>query len=285
MEVRGSVTVAHPGEGPIVPPAARKPEKIIVEGLTVDFGSHRILDAISLSVESGEFLALVGPSGCGKSTLLRVVAGLLKPSRGRVSIDEAEVQGPSPSRNLVFQDHALYPWRTVSKNIALGLEILGVPPKESRARVERLLALIGLEAFRNHYPHQLSGGMRQRAALARVLAVDPDVLLLDEPFGSLDAMTRLVLQKELLRLWNHSAKTVILVTHDVDEALYLADRIAIMSHLPARIRAVIEVTDPRPRDRASLMNLKRTVLDLLGVEREVRADQPASPERPYFLSL
>ncbi len=274
--------MAHPGEGPIVPPAARKPEKIIVEGLTVDFGSHRILDAISLSVESGEFLALVGPSGCGKSTLLRVVAGLLKPSRGRVLIDGAEVQGPSPSRNLVFQDHALYPWRTVSKNIALGLEILGVPPEESRARLERLLALIGLEAFRNHYPHQLSGGMRQRAALARVLAVDPDVLLLDEPFGSLDAMTRLVLQKELLRLWNHSAKTVILVTHDVDEALYLADRIAIMSHLPARIRAVIEVTDPRPRDRASLMNLKRTVLDLLGVEREVRADHPASARASRF---
>ena len=285
MEVRDTVTVAHPGDGPIVPSAVRKPEKIVVEGLTVDFNSHRVLDGITLSVDSGEFLALVGPSGCGKSTLLRVVAGLLPPTRGRAVIDGEEVQGPSPTRNLVFQDHALYPWRTVSQNIALGLEILSVPPDEIRARIEKLLALIGLQAFRNHYPHQLSGGMRQRAALARVLAVDPDVLLLDEPFGSLDAMTRLTLQKELLRLWNHSAKTVILVTHDVDEALYLADRVAIMSHVPARIRAVIEVTDPRPRDRASLMILKRTVLDLLGVEREAATNQSLLPERPYFLSL
>jgi len=280
MEIRSLVETAEPvqrEEAPSLESASAHRGKIIVQGLFKDFDSLRVLDGIHLEVGGGEFLALVGPSGCGKSTLLRMLAGLMKPSGGQVLIDGEEVCGPSPSRNLVFQEHALFPWRTVSQNVALGLEIFGFPPGEIRRRVKELLGLVGLEGFDDYYPHQISGGMRQRAALARVLAVDPDVLFLDEPFGALDAMTRLTLQKELLRLWNHSGKTVILVTHDVEEALYLADRVAIMSAVPGRIREIIRVKDPRPRDRgsASLVNLKRTVLDLLGLEPKFSQTIPA----------
>ncbi len=243
-------------------------EKIVVEGLTQAFDSLAVIDRIDLIVGAGEFVAIVGPSGCGKSTLLRIIAGLVKPSGGRVRIDGAEVDGPNPRHNLVFQEHALYPWRTVFQNVALGLEMQRQKRGEIESRVNQLLSLVGLKDFAGYYPHQLSGGMRQRAALARVLSVEPDVLLLDEPFGALDAMTRLTLQDELLRLWNHSGKTVILVTHDVEEALVLADRIVIMSTLPGRIREIIDVPGRRPRDRggAALGGLKRTVLGILGLE-------------------
>ncbi len=247
--------------------AARR-QKIAVEKLAQSFGSLKVIDRISLSVAEGEFLAIVGPSGCGKSTLLRVLAGLTAPSAGRVRIDGRDVQGPDPRHNLVFQEHALYPWRTVFHNVALGLEMQRQSREQIKRKVAELLALVGLEQFADYYPHQLSGGMRQRAALARVLAVDPDVLLLDEPFGALDAMTRLTLQDELLRIWLHSRKTVILVTHDVEEALFLADRVIIMSTVPGRIREVIPVMEKRPRDRgsANLASLKRTVLGILGLE-------------------
>jgi NitT/TauT family transport system ATP-binding protein len=249
-------------------PKTGSPHKVVIENLRLSFGSLTVIEQLSLTVGEGEFLAIIGPSGCGKSTLLRLLSGLLKPTAGRVMIDDLEVGEPNPRHNLVFQDHALYPWRTVFQNVALGLEIQKQSREQIRGKVGSLLSLVGLESFAGYYPHQLSGGMRQRAALARVLAVEPDVLLLDEPFGALDAMTRLVLQDELLRLWIDSGKTVVLVTHDVEEALFLADRVVIMSALPGRIREVIEVPERRPRDRGSpaLAQLKRTVLGILGLE-------------------
>ena len=248
--------------------AGGRRQKIAVEKLVQSFDALTVIDRVSLSVAEGEFLAVVGPSGCGKSTLLRVLAGLVAPTAGRVRIDGQEIRGPDPRHNLVFQEHALYPWRTVFQNVALGLEMQRQSREKIARRVRELLALVGLEQFAGYYPHQLSGGMRQRAALARVLAVDPDVLFLDEPFGALDAMTRLILQDELLRIWLDSGKTVILVTHDVEEALFLADRVIIMSTVPGRIREVLPVAEKRPRDRgsANLAALKRTVLGILGLE-------------------
>ena len=247
---------------------ALAPAKISIEKLRQAYGALTVIDSFDLSVADGEFVAIVGPSGCGKSTLLRMISGLAEPSSGRIAIDDLEVVEPNPKHNLVFQEHALYPWRTVFDNVALGLEIQKRDRAAIRARVEPLLQLVGLEKFAGYYPHQLSGGMRQRAALVRVLAVDPDVLLLDEPFGALDAMTRLVLQEELLRLWEHSGKTVVLVTHDVEEALFLADRVVVMSALPGRIREVIEVPGRQPRDRGSavLAQLKRHILGMLGLD-------------------
>lgn len=250
------------------PPGNGQGGKIIVEDLVKLFEDLTVIEHVSLGIRDGEFLAIVGASGCGKSTLLRIMAGLVKPTAGRVLIDGKEVAGPNPRHNLVFQDHALYPWRTVFQNVALGLEMQRQSRRQIEESVTALLALVGLEDFASYYPHQLSGGMRQRAALARVLAVDPDVLFLDEPFGALDAMTRLTLQDELLRIWVNSGKTVVLVTHDVEEALVLADRVVIMSAIPGRIRQIIEVKERRPRDRgsASLGSLKRTVLGILGLE-------------------
>jgi NitT/TauT family transport system ATP-binding protein len=243
-------------------------KKITVENLRQAYGTLTVIERFNLTVGDGEFVAIVGPSGCGKSTLLRMISGLARPSAGRIVIDDVEVAAPNPKHNLVFQDHALYPWRTVYDNVALGLEIQKRDAAAIRDRIEPLLRLVGLEKFAGYYPHQLSGGMRQRAALIRVLAVDPDVLLLDEPFGALDAMTRLVLQDELLRLWEHSGKTVVLVTHDVEEALFLADRVIVMSALPGRIREIIEVPGRQPRDRgnATLAQLKRHILEILGLE-------------------
>ena len=245
--------------------------KLIIEDLSHFFGSLCVMEKLNLAVDAGEFLAIVGPSGCGKSTLLRIMAGLVKPNEGRVIIDDVEVTGPNPRHNMVFQDHALYPWRTVFQNVSLGLEIQKQHPAAIREKVESLLSLVGLERFPSYYPHQLSGGMRQRAALARALAVEPDVLFLDEPFGALDAMTRLVLQNELLKLWLDSGKTVVLVTHDVEEALFLADRIVVMSALPGRVRDIFHVTEPRPRDRgsAALAPVKRAILKILGLESAI----------------
>lgn len=243
--------------------------KINVENLSQSFGSLWVIEGLNLTVGEGEFLALIGPSGCGKSTLLRIMSGLMKPTAGRVLIDNRVVDQPHPKHNLVFQEHALYPWRTVFH--ALGLELQNRSRGEIAEKVGALLSLVGLEKFANFYPHQLSGGMRQRAALARVLAVDPDVLFMDEPFGALDAMTRLVLQDELLRLWDRSGKTVVLVTHDVEEAIFLADRIIIMSALPGRIREIVGVPGRQPRDRGSpsLAHLKRNILATLGLESAI----------------
>lgn len=240
---------------------------IELQGVSKWFGDLHVLDNVSLAVPQGQFGVIVGPTGCGKSTILRMVAGLEHPDSGKVLKDGRPVRGPGPDRMLIFQEHALFPWRTVAENVAFGLELVGVRPAERAARVAEMLARVGLQGFEDYYPHQLSGGMRQRAAIARALVMDPEVLLLDEPFGPLDAMTRLVMQNELLRLWEGSGKTVLMVTHDIEEAIYLADRLFVMSHRPARVLREIEVDLPRPRSRtdAGFVRLRGQILALLQI--------------------
>jgi NitT/TauT family transport system ATP-binding protein len=224
-----------------------------------------VLDNIDLSVAPGEFVALLGPSGCGKSTLLRLIAGLEPPASGDLLEDGVPITTPDPSRILVFQDPTLFPWRTVWKNVAIGLEARGLLPAQKQ-RVADALALVRLGEFANAYPHQLSGGMAQRAALARALVNDPHLLLLDEPLGKLDSLTRLAMQNELLSLWQKVGFTALLVTHDVEEALLLADRVIVLSDRPARIIAEFRVDKPQPRrrDDPDLVHLRQTVLATLG---------------------
>jgi NitT/TauT family transport system ATP-binding protein len=224
-----------------------------------------VLDDIGFRVERGEFVALLGPSGCGKSTLLRLIAGLEPPCFGSLLVDATPITGPHPSRVLVFQDPTLYPWRTVRRNAALGLEARGL---KTSPRVDQALRLVGLTNFADAYPHQLSGGMAQRAALARALVNDPSVLLLDEPLGKLDSMTRITMQGELGTLWERSGFTALLVTHDVEEALFLAQRVIVLSDRPARIKADLLVDLPYPRHRGDpyLAALRREVLGLLGLD-------------------
>jgi NitT/TauT family transport system ATP-binding protein len=224
-----------------------------------------VLDRIDLAIEPGAFVALLGPSGCGKSTLLRLAAGLEPPDAGRLDLDGAAITGPDPSRLLVFQDPTLYPWRTVRGNVSLGLEARGLL-RHNRHRVDAALARVGLADFADAYPHQLSGGMAQRTALARALVNDPRLLLLDEPLGKLDALTRLTLQGELVRLWQETGLTAILVTHDVEEALVLAQRVVVLSDRPARIRADIanDAPYPRHRDDPDLIRRRREILAILG---------------------
>jgi sulfonate transport system ATP-binding protein len=204
---------------------------------------------INLSVPAGCFLSIVGSSGCGKSTLLRTIAGLEQPSAGSVTLDGRRVTGPGLDRGMVFQDPRLLPWLTVERNIAFGLNHR--PRSEVRDLVQSHLALVGLEAFAGAYPHQLSGGMAQRVAIARALVNSPRLLLLDEPFGALDAMTRIQMQQEILRIWQAARTTMILVTHDIDEAVFLGDLVVVMSSRPGTIRKTMRVNAPRPRDRSS----------------------------------
>ena len=222
------------------------------------------LDDVSLTVEAGELICLVGPSGCGKSTLLRLIAGLDTPSGGDVIVGEEEITGPSAQRGLVFQDPNLFPWLTVRRNIEAGLVARGVLA-EKRSEVEEFMRLVGLEEFANAFPHHLSGGMAQRAALARALINHPRVLLLDEPLGALDAFTRMRMQDEVLRLWQARGTTMLFVTHDIDEAIYMSDRIVIMTPRPGRIERVIPVELPRPRDRGGreFLQLRGEILELL----------------------
>ena len=198
------------------------------------------LDQVSLSVASREFVALLGPSGCGKSTLLYLIGGFLPVESGTISVDGKRVQGPGPDRGIVFQHFALFPWKTVRGNILYGLERQGMPKVEREQRALDFIKLVGLAGFEDSYPSQLSGGMKQRAAIARTLAFDPSILLMDEPFGALDAQTRGLMQGELLRIWQRTPKTVIFVTHDVQEAVYLAERVAVMSARPGRIKTIID---------------------------------------------
>ncbi|MDM7935175.1 MAG: ABC transporter ATP-binding protein [Methanothrix sp.] len=211
-----------------------------------------VLRDINLSISENEFVCFVGPSGCGKTTLLRIIAGLEDPTTGTVTLSGEPIMGPGPERGMVFQEYSLFPWRTVLDNVAFGLELKGVPSEERRGRAREYLRMVGLERFEARYPHELSGGMKQRVAIARALVNDPRALLMDEPFGALDAQTRNVMQSELLRIWEERRKTVVFVTHSVDEAIYLADRIVIMSARPGRIKDVIEVDLPRPRKRTSI---------------------------------
>jgi NitT/TauT family transport system ATP-binding protein len=199
------------------------------------------LDNVSLSVRDREFVALLGPSGCGKSTLLYLVGGFLPVEAGSIVVEDRPVAGPGPDRGIVFQHFALFPWKTVLQNVLYGPEKLGLPKDERERRARDFIDLVGLAGFEDSYPSQLSGGMKQRAAIARTLAVDPRILLMDEPFGALDAQTRSLMQDELLRIWQRSRKTVIFVTHDVQEAVFLAERIAVMSARPGRVKEIVEV--------------------------------------------
>lgn len=229
---------------------------------------HRlpVLERVSLDVAPGEFVALLGPSGCGKSTLLRLVAGLETADRGTLQADGAQITGPDPSRVVVFQDPTLYPWRKVWDNVALGLEAQGLL-KTTRGKVDQALAKVGLSEFARAYPRQLSGGMAQRVALARALVNEPRLLILDEPLGKLDSLTRIAMQQELVDLWQRQGYTVLLVTHDVEEALLLANRVIVFSDRPATIKAelTIERDYPRHRDDPYLLGLRKRILGLLGL--------------------
>ena len=226
-----------------------------------------VLDRIHLRVERGEFIALLGPSGCGKSTLLRLVAGLEPPSEGELVVEGKPILGPDPSRVVVFQAPTLFPWRNVWDNVALGLEAQGLL-KSRRARVDETLRLVGLTGFAKAYPHQLSGGMAQRVALARALVNDPEMLILDEPLGKLDSLTRLTMQGEIVNLWRNAGFTTLLVTHDIEEALLMATRIVVLSERPAVVKADIRLDKPYPRHRGDpdLVAKRQELLGLLGFE-------------------
>jgi NitT/TauT family transport system ATP-binding protein len=249
--------------------------KLLVDHVSKRFptetGEVEALRDITLEVREGEFICLLGPSGCGKTTLLRIVAGLEQPTEGRILVDGEPVEGPTPRLGMIFQDYSLYPWRTVIDNIAFGLELAGVGKADRTAQAREYLELVGLGEFGDAFPYELSGGMRQRVAVARALATDPAVVLMDEPFGALDAQTRNAMQRELLDIWSKTRKTVLFVTHSVDEAVFLADRIVVLTARPGRIREVVDVPEPRPRDRTceACAALRRYVLGLIDEVRQV----------------
>jgi len=210
------------------------------------------LGGLSLDVYAGEILCIVGSSGCGKSTLLSLIAGFQQPTSGRILLHDTPITGVDTRCGMIFQEYALFPWKTVQRNVEFGLKMRRVPPAERRRAAQHFIKLVGLDGFENAYPAELSGGMRQRAALARSLANDPEILLMDEPFAALDAHNKLILQEELLRIWEGSRKTVLFITHAIDEAIALGDRIVVMTAQPGRIKAIVPVDFPRPRSAAEL---------------------------------
>jgi NitT/TauT family transport system ATP-binding protein len=234
-----------------------------------DGNETAVLDNISLEVHEGEFICLLGPSGCGKSTMLNTMAGFLAPSSGTVTIDGELVTGPDPRRIFVFQERGVFPWLTVEGNIGFGLFKLS---KEERARrIANYVKLVGLQGFENAYPQELSGGMKQRLEVARALAVNPDMLFLDEPFGALDSITRLIMRGELLRIWEAEKKTIIFVTHDIEESVQLADRVVVMSARPAKIQQIVEIDIPHPRDISSAryLELRDGIFEQIGLAHKV----------------
>ena len=248
---------------------------IVVAGVNKVFatGGREVvaLKNIDLKIPRGQFVCLLGPSGCGKSTLLNAMAGFALPSSGLITADGKLVAGPGPERGMVFQEYALFPWMTVEDNIGFGLEIKGQPREAVRATVDKLLAMLSLADFRHRYPKDLSGGMRQRVAIARVLALDSPIMLMDEPFGALDALTRRNLQDELLRIWAELKKTIIFVTHSIEEAIYLADRIVVMTYRPGTIKRDLIVDLPRLRDpSAAEFNALKRELGMLVMEEQQR---------------
>ncbi len=254
--------------------------KLQATGVAMRFENARTGQAIEalrdvdLGVHAGEFLTIVGPSGCGKTTFLRILAGLIEPTGGSVLLDGVPIHGPNPSVGFVFQSDNLMPWRTIRDNVGFGPELRGESRGSWKHRVEGLLDLVGLAGFADYYPHQLSGGMRQRVNIARALAIEPDVLLMDEPFGALDAQTREIMQDELLRIWQATGNTVVFITHQIDEAIFLADRLLILAARPGRVQEILDIDIPRPRS----LDVKRTpefggLVDHVwrGIERQVRA--------------
>ena len=228
--------------------------KLAVSGLNKRFDALEVLRAIDLTIAPGEFISVVGPSGCGKTTFLRIVAGLETASSGKVLIDGKPVTKPGGDRGFVFQNDSLLPWRTVFANAMIGPEVAGRAGPAERKRTLELLKLVGLEGFEDYHPRQLSGGMRQRVNLARALAIDPDILLMDEPFSALDAQTREIMQTELMRIWEQGRKTVLFVTHQIDEAVFLSDRVLVFARRPGRLQERVDITLPRPR----ALPIKRT---------------------------
>lgn len=244
-----------------------------IQSLTKEFPKDEkrlvAIENISLEVQDSEFLCILGPSGCGKTTLLRIIAGLSKQTSGVIEVNKKKVSGPGSDRGMVFQEFALFPWRTVRRNVEFGLELRKLTSKERRRISDFYIELVGLKGFENSYPYELSGGMKQRVGIARALANEPAILLMDEPFGALDAQTRNQMQKELLRIWETTKKTIIFITHSVDEACYLADRIVVMTARPGTIKDIFDIPISRPRDRASIefAQLRKKILEEL--EREV----------------
>ena len=247
--------------------------KIEIRGIHMAFRTEesevRVLEDIALDVREGEFVCILGPSGCGKSTLLNIVAGFLAPTAGSVKIDGEEVRGPDPRRIFVFQERGVFPWLTVEGNIGFGLGKLR--REERERRIAHYVRLVGLEGFEKAYPHELSGGMKQRVEVARAFAVDPDVLLLDEPFGALDSITRLVMRGELLRIWQAERKTILFVTHDIEESVQLADRVVVMTARPARIRRIVPIDLPHPRDLSSrrYLELRDGIFEEIGLAHKI----------------
>ncbi len=235
----------------------RSSAKIVIDHVTKRFpatdsdGDGLALSDVSLTIGDNEFVSIVGRSGCGKTTLLNLIAGLLKPTAGEILIDDRPIAGPGPDRGMVFQSSALFPWLTTIENIEFGPRNQGVDKKTRRGQAQELIQLVRLEGFEKKYPHELSGGMQQRVAIARALAMDPDILLMDEPFGALDELTRAEMQQELLRIWEARKKTVIFITHSITEALFLSDRVVVLSPHPGRLRKEVGVDLARPRQRTT----------------------------------
>ncbi len=277
MEQRAQGALTR-GAGRIECRAVRKTYRDLAEGTDV-----LALDGLTLDIAPREFLTLLGPSGCGKSTLLNIIAGFERPDAGSVWLDGSPIERPGPDRGVVFQDYTLFPWLNVQQNVEYGLREKGAGAGEAAAIARRYLDLVGLAGFERRYPHELSGGMKQRVALIRVLAIDPQILLMDEPFAAVDAQTRTILQEELQRLWLRTRKTVVFVTHSVDEAIYLADRVAVMTARPGVVKAVVPVPLPRPRDATSdaFNEYRREVTRLIEVEaRKVFARPQAGAGPP-----
>jgi NitT/TauT family transport system ATP-binding protein len=244
---------------------------------TKDGKTLAIVEIDEFAAREGEFITVIGPSGCGKSTFLHIVGGFIPADHGTIRVYGQPVNGPGPDRGMMFQEFSLFPWKSVAGNIAWGLEAQNVPRKQIEETVGQYLTMMGLSDFRNHYPAELSGGMKQRTALARVLAFDPKVLLMDEPFGALDAQTREQMQEELMNLWERTKKTVVFVTHDIDEAVFLADRVVVLTARPARIREEVTIDLPRPRDievrkSVKLLEYRNYIWDLIRSESQ-RADK------------
>jgi len=268
--------------------------KIVARGVQMDFqvrdelGQKKTISALKdfdLDVRPGEFFTILGPSGCGKSTFLSMLAGLSRKTGGSITIDGRPADGINLHQGVVFQGYALFPWRTVLRNIEVGLEIRKLPKAERRRTAQAFLELVGLEGFGHRYPHELSGGMRQRVAIARSLAYNPDLLLMDEPFAALDAQTREILQSELLRIWELHKKTIVFITHSLDEAIYLSDRIAVMTHRPGRIKAILDVPLPRPRapeirNSTAFVQLRQQAWEILRDEVAFASNHRQEPLAP-----
>jgi NitT/TauT family transport system ATP-binding protein len=237
-------------------------------------GTHEVeaLSDVNLEIKDGEFVCILGPSGCGKSTLLEILAGLQNPTSGEILVGDMEVKGPSRDIGVVFQDSSLFPWRTVQENIEFGLELQGIKRADRRKKAEGYIQMVNLNGFENRYPHQLSGGMRQRAGLARTLIGQPKVLLMDEPFGAVDYLTRLQLQNDVTEIWQKEKKTVVFITHDVTESVFLADRVVVFSPRPGKIRKIFEIPQARPRE-----NNDPALLDIQErIYRVLNSNDPAS---------